>query len=240
MRACWTQLRTWARNLKNDVVALWLAARDPRVPWYAKLVAGMVAAYALSPIDLIPDFIPILGYADDLLIVPLGILLAIRLIPTDLVEEHRRAARAMAERPTSRAAATVIVSLCDFALAIAAWNAFRLYRLAAIVRTTWLCTFGDGAEERKRGAQACGRRTRAPPCAAGDATTAAETRRAGDRIQQRMRDKSMPSQQQGMSGLEGVPVPSAAGATVLTSMRHPRSSMHRSSIGRIAGAAQLR
>jgi uncharacterized membrane protein YkvA (DUF1232 family) len=94
-----TRLGAWARNLKTDILALWLAARDPRVPWYAKLVAGMVAAYALSPIDLIPDFVPVLGYVDDLIIVPLGILLAIKLMPGALLNEHRRAARAIGGRP---------------------------------------------------------------------------------------------------------------------------------------------
>jgi len=67
------RLRAWAKAVKRDVVALWLAARDPRTPWYVKLLAGLVAAYALSPIDLIPDFVPVLGYLDDLVIVPLGI-----------------------------------------------------------------------------------------------------------------------------------------------------------------------
>ncbi len=115
-----------ARNLKTDVVALWLAARDPRVPWYAKVFAGLVAAYALSPIDLIPDFVPVLGYADDLLIVPLGIFLAIKLIPADLLEEQRRAARALAERPVSRAAAIVIACLWVLSgLALTVWLASR-------------------------------------------------------------------------------------------------------------------
>lgn len=67
------RLREWAGSIKRDVVALWLAAGEPRVPWYAKVVAAFVAGYALSPIDLIPDFVPIIGYLDDLLIVPLGI-----------------------------------------------------------------------------------------------------------------------------------------------------------------------
>lgn len=71
--------KQWARTVKRDVVALWIAARDPRIPWCAKATAGAVAAYALSPIDLIPDFIPIIGYLDDLLRVPLGIELAVRL-----------------------------------------------------------------------------------------------------------------------------------------------------------------
>src|SRR5690349_22191789 len=86
------RLRGWARGLKRDVVALYLAARDPRVPWYAKAVAAAVAAYALSPIDLIPDFIPIVGYLDDIVLVPLGIALAIRLIPSAILEEHRKTA----------------------------------------------------------------------------------------------------------------------------------------------------
>jgi uncharacterized membrane protein YkvA (DUF1232 family) len=105
------RLRDWARAIKRDVHALYLAARDPRVPWYAKAVALAVAAYALSPIDLIPDFIPVIGYLDDLIIVPLGILLAVRLIPADVLAEHRFAAREAAERPTNRTAALVIVAI---------------------------------------------------------------------------------------------------------------------------------
>ena len=81
--------RNWARTLKRDVVAIWIAARDPRVPWYAKAVAVVVAAYALSPIDLIPDFIPVLGHLDDVLIVPAGIWLTVRLIPAELMVEFR-------------------------------------------------------------------------------------------------------------------------------------------------------
>lgn len=103
--------RRWARAVRTDVVALYLAARDPRVPMLAKLVAAVVAAYALSPIDLIPDFIPILGYLDDLVLVPLGVLLAIRLIPPPLMEELRAEARAWMERPVSRTAAVVIILL---------------------------------------------------------------------------------------------------------------------------------
>src|SRR3990167_1581954 len=73
-------LKAWARRIKRDVVALWLAARDPRVPVAAKVAAAIIASYALSPIDLIPDFIPILGYLDDVILVPLGIALAVRMI----------------------------------------------------------------------------------------------------------------------------------------------------------------
>jgi uncharacterized membrane protein YkvA (DUF1232 family) len=99
----------FARTLKRDVHAVYLAARDPDTPWYAKVLAFAVAAYALSPIDLIPDFIPVLGYVDDVLIVPLGIALVIRLIPAEVMEKHRALAALAGERPVSRAAAIVIV-----------------------------------------------------------------------------------------------------------------------------------
>ncbi|KPH77802.1 MULTISPECIES: YkvA family protein [Bosea] len=89
-------------RIKRDVVALWIAARDGRTPILAKVTAGAVAAYALSPIDLIPDFIPVLDYLDDLLIVPAGILLAVRLIPLPLMVEFREAADIRLERPVSR------------------------------------------------------------------------------------------------------------------------------------------
>ena len=102
-------LRAWAFSIRRDVVALWLGARDPRVPLPAKIVAGMVAAYALSPIDLIPDFIPVLGYLDDLLIVPLGIMLAIRLIPPVVLVDLRAEAMRITGRPRSRAGATAII-----------------------------------------------------------------------------------------------------------------------------------
>ncbi|QKC86228.1 YkvA family protein [Mesorhizobium sp. NZP2077] len=102
--------KQWARTIKRDVVALWLAARDPRVPWYAKAVAGGVAAYALSPIDLIPDFIPIIGYLDDLIIVPLGIMLAVRLVPADLMAEFRAEATRR-EKPVSKAGLAFIVAV---------------------------------------------------------------------------------------------------------------------------------
>jgi uncharacterized membrane protein YkvA (DUF1232 family) len=116
-------LRAWARRVKRDIVALWLAARDPRVPWPAKLLAGTVAAYALSPIDLIPDFIPVLGYLDDLLIVPAGIWLAVRLIPAEVMTGLRAEAERR-DRPTSRTAAAVIVALW-IGTALAAWLVWR-------------------------------------------------------------------------------------------------------------------
>jgi uncharacterized membrane protein YkvA (DUF1232 family) len=116
--------RKWARAIKRDVVALWIAARDPRTPWYAKLLAGAVAAYALSPIDLIPDFIPVLGYLDDLLIVPLGILLVVRLIPAPLMAEFRREAAEHA-KPVSRVGLAFIVAVWLVAAALLAWWLLR-------------------------------------------------------------------------------------------------------------------
>jgi uncharacterized membrane protein YkvA (DUF1232 family) len=108
------RLRQWARATKRDLVALYLAARDPRVPWYAKVVSACVAAYALSPIDLIPDFVPVLGYLDDVVIVPLGILLALKLVPADLMADLRaEAERRLDELPVSRvgAAMTAVIWL---------------------------------------------------------------------------------------------------------------------------------
>ena len=115
-------LRQWARTLRRDVLALYLAAHDPRVPWYAKAVAACVAVYALSPIDLIPDFIPILGYLDDLVLVPLGIWLAIRLIPPSLLEEHRHAALARHQpHPMSWVGVAIILSLWGLAGGAVVW-----------------------------------------------------------------------------------------------------------------------
>jgi len=116
--------RAWAKRIKRDMVALWIAARDPRTPWLAKAVSASVAAYALSPIDLIPDFIPVLGYLDDLLIVPLGIVLAVKLIPNDLMVEFRARASEVTERPTNRAAAVGIVAMWLALLSLCAWVAW--------------------------------------------------------------------------------------------------------------------
>ena len=115
------RVKEWARTIKRDVVAVWIAARDPRVPWYAKLLAAAVAAYALSPIDLIPDFVPVLGYLDDVVIVPAGIYLTVRLIPAGLMDEFRAEAVRRAKRPTSRAGAVAIVFLWIAAIAVTVW-----------------------------------------------------------------------------------------------------------------------
>jgi uncharacterized membrane protein YkvA (DUF1232 family) len=128
-RAMKERLRAWARQIKRDVHALFLAAQDPRVPWYAKVAAIAVAAYALSPIDLIPDFIPVVGYVDDLVIVPLGILLAVKLVPAGLMQEFREAAAsADGERALGRWGAAIILMLWLLGLAMAAMWLRRLMR----------------------------------------------------------------------------------------------------------------
>lgn len=114
------RLKIWARAIKRDVIALWLAARDPRVPWYAKALSAAVAAYALSPIDLIPDFVPILGYVDDLLIVPLGIWAAVKLIPESVMADLR--AKALEQhKPTSMAGLAAVVFIWLAAIALTIW-----------------------------------------------------------------------------------------------------------------------
>ena len=123
-------LRKRARSVKAEVYALYLAYRDPRVPLYARIFAGGVVAYAFSPLDLIPDFIPVLGYLDDLVLVPLGIALALKMIPPPVMEEScARAKEIMAQgKPVNLAAAVVIVVIW---LTLAALGIFVLARLFA-------------------------------------------------------------------------------------------------------------
>lgn len=119
------RLVQWALRLKRDVHAVWLAARDPRVPWLAKAVGALVAAYALSPIDLVPDFIPVLGVLDELVVLPAGLWLAVRLVPAAIMAEHRAAAAAAAGRPRSWIAAAVFVGIWIASAALAGWLAYR-------------------------------------------------------------------------------------------------------------------
>jgi uncharacterized membrane protein YkvA (DUF1232 family) len=119
------RLRRWARDITCDVYAVYLARHDPRVPWYAQALAVCVAAYAFSPIDLIPDFIPILGLADDLVILPLGVFLVVKLIPAEVMAEHRAQAAGLMKRPASKRAAAVIVALWIVVAALSGWVAFR-------------------------------------------------------------------------------------------------------------------
>ena len=110
--------KRWAQTIKRNAHALYLASRDPRVPWYAKAVAVAVATYAAAPIDLVPDFIPVLGYLDDLIIVPLGIALA----------EHRARATAVQDRPVSKTAAAIIIAIWILAIGLTASIAYRYFR----------------------------------------------------------------------------------------------------------------
>jgi uncharacterized membrane protein YkvA (DUF1232 family) len=109
------------------VHAIYCAARDPRVPWYAKALAICVAGYALSPIDLIPDFVPILGYMDDVIIVPLGILIVVKLIPPEIMAEHRALAAAAQDQLVSHTAAIVIAIVWTACIVLAGWICYRSF-----------------------------------------------------------------------------------------------------------------
>jgi len=122
-----TQLRDWARAIRRDVLAIYFASRDPRVPWHAKALAVRIATYAMSPIDLIPDFIPVLGYLDDAILLPLGILLVLRMIPPEVMAEHRAAAAVAAERPQSIAGAIFVVAVWLALTLLAAWLVYRWF-----------------------------------------------------------------------------------------------------------------
>ncbi|WP_372621963.1 YkvA family protein [Falsiroseomonas sp.] len=113
--------KRWARGIRRDVHAVWLAARHPATPWYARALAIAVAAYALSPIDLIPDFVPVLGYLDDLVVVPLGILAVTKLVPAPVLAECRAAAEAAGRRPRSLAGAAAVVVLWAAGAALLLW-----------------------------------------------------------------------------------------------------------------------
>jgi uncharacterized membrane protein YkvA (DUF1232 family) len=121
------RLKDWARIIKRDAHAIYLAARDRRTPWYAKALALCVAGYALSPIDLIPDFIPVLGYLDDVILVPLGVLAVLKLIPPEIMAEHRRTAALAAEKPISRTAAIVIALIWAASIALTGWLSYRVF-----------------------------------------------------------------------------------------------------------------
>jgi uncharacterized membrane protein YkvA (DUF1232 family) len=113
------RIQVWARELKRDAYAVYLAARDPDTPWYVKILAAVVAAYAFSPIDIIPDFIPVLGYLDDLILVPLGIWLVVSLIPQQAMAEYRvQATELMQNRHSGRFAAIAIVAVWIFGAAL--------------------------------------------------------------------------------------------------------------------------
>jgi len=122
-----SRIKSWAQRLKRDSHAIYLASRDPRVPWYAKALAIAVAAYALSPIDLIPDFIPVVGYLDDLIIVPLGIWLVVSLIPEPIMVEYRAIADEAGLRPVSRAGMITIIVFWIFGALALGWIGYALW-----------------------------------------------------------------------------------------------------------------
>jgi uncharacterized membrane protein YkvA (DUF1232 family) len=122
-----TGWRERARRLRADVVAVALAIRDPRVPWLARALGALIVAYALSPIDLIPDFVPVIGFLDDLVLVPLGLTLMLRLIPADVLAEHRAAAAGIAARPVSYAGAAAVILVWGLSLGVAAWWMRRMF-----------------------------------------------------------------------------------------------------------------
>lgn len=117
------KLRQKVDALKKETYALYLAYQDPRVPWYAKAVAAATVAYAVSPIDLIPDFIPVIGYLDDLLIIPLGIALSVKLVPADIMAECRQKAHLKLTGTSllGRKAAVVVVLIWILSLALLVW-----------------------------------------------------------------------------------------------------------------------
>jgi uncharacterized membrane protein YkvA (DUF1232 family) len=123
-----SRIKIWAQNLKRDSHAVYLASRDPRVPWHAKVLAVAVAAYALSPIDLIPDFIPVVGYLDDFVIVPLGIWLVVSLIPDQVMTECRARADEVGQRPLSRAGMIAIIVAWIVAAMIFGWIGYIAWR----------------------------------------------------------------------------------------------------------------
>lgn len=123
------QIKQWAKALKKEIVVVWLVAKHERTPVWIKLLALMIAAYALSPIDLIPDFIPVLGYLDDLIIVPLGLLLVIKLTPKEIIDGCRIRASLLPERPVNRWAAGVIILIWLLFLGYLAMHFFNMQTL---------------------------------------------------------------------------------------------------------------
>ena len=120
------RLKIWAATLKRDVMTLWFACRDPRTPWYARVLTMLIVAYALSPIDLIPDFIPVLGYLDELILLPAGIYLVLKLVPAEALADARARAQAWVDsrkpKPRNWIAAAAIVLVWVAVL----WAAFLL------------------------------------------------------------------------------------------------------------------
>ena len=122
-----TMLKAWARAAKRDGIALYLAARDPRVPWGIKAFAAAVAAYALSPIDLIPDFIPVLGYLDEIVLLPVAVAVIARFIDSAVMDDLRCKADLLAQRPVSRTGALMVIAIWIAVMAVFASMLHRSY-----------------------------------------------------------------------------------------------------------------
>ena len=125
-----SRLKLRASALKREGIALSIAARDPRVPWYAKTLMVLILAYAFSPIDLIPDFIPVLGYLDDLIIIPLGISLALKLVPAQVMVDARKEAAEVekAGKPLSYIGAVIIIGIWLLVLGAVIWFVIRVLK----------------------------------------------------------------------------------------------------------------
>src|SRR5665213_2978504 len=127
------RIKIWARTVKRDAYAIYLAARNPNTPWYVKVLATVVAAYAFSPIDLIPDFIPVIGYLDDLILVPLGIWLVVSLIPEQAMAEYRAKAREIMQRPHSgKVAAIAIIAIWMCGAVLLCWLGLSRWRITSL------------------------------------------------------------------------------------------------------------
>jgi uncharacterized membrane protein YkvA (DUF1232 family) len=121
--------KRWARQLSAQTYALYLAYRHPKTPWYAKVFAALIVGYVFSPIDPIPDFIPLVGLLDEMVVVPIGVLLAAKMIPPDVMQEGQEKAREVAEgeKPVSRVAAVVIVAVWLLCVALAVFLALHAF-----------------------------------------------------------------------------------------------------------------
>lgn len=124
------KLRKRARGLKQEVYALYLAARDPRTPWHARALASLVAAYALSPLDLIPDFVPVLGHLDDLVIVPLGVFIALKMVPPQVMADARKRSEELLSqgKPISLAGAVLVIAFWLLVIAVVLRSMAEIFR----------------------------------------------------------------------------------------------------------------
>lgn len=121
------RLKTWARALKRDVMTLWFALKHPDTPWYARALAAVITAYALSPIDLIPDFIPVFGYLDDLIIVPAGVWLLLKIVPENVVVDSRAKSEKWLHEKKGKPRSYVGLSVVLILWAVAAWASYRMF-----------------------------------------------------------------------------------------------------------------